>query len=249
MKAAIGFGHKDFVRLDSTVVVDVNEELIKRIAAEDSSTFMNQAFQAAVEKATPSLREKKEEDFERDVSKSLCDAFGVSTVRVTSNFEYLQDAGIEVQSPTLVIREGQLISPKILDEMPPQGYLNIVLALFGTLFVYGFVRVVFAELFGVLFVVLIGLPLAALGIGVPELRQPGHYRTARRGRQTSILDGVGDVVMGSVEVAGHVVDGATSMGHHGFDAGDAVETISGLADAGEAIGTLFDGLGAIGDLF
>lgn len=249
MKAAIGFGHKDFVRLDSTVVVDVNEGFIKRIAAEDSATFMNGAFQVAVEKATPLLKDKKEEDFGRDVSKSLCDTFGVSAVTVTSDFEYLQDAGSEVKPPTLVISEGQLIPPKILDEMPPQGYLKIALALFGTTFVYGFVRVVFAELFGVLFVVLIGLPLAALGVGVPELRQPGYYRAARRGRRTSALDGVGDAVMGSVEVAGHVADGVASMGHIPLDAGDAVEAISGLTDAGEAIGTVFDALGSLGDLF
>jgi hypothetical protein len=260
LSAKVGWGHKSYATYSGAISIQVDEESVKRFATGDSLNRVKESFGDAISRSSQLLREENVDKFKEQVSGKMQEALGVPHISISFDSLEYKDEGVPAMAMTL--RKGQVVTPAILEEMPSGGYLSIGIALFATTFIYALVRVVFAEVLGVLFVLFIGVPLSAFGFGNFQLHEPGYYQSRRRrGSQSGARSGsetgygVGDAL---IEVGGMAADILPS--HHAQDLGDAVGSlgeaagsVGDVADAlggiGEAAGSIFDGLGAIGDLF
>jgi cation transport regulator ChaB len=268
LSARIGMGHKTFADFTGTITIVTDESSIRKVVREDFPKTLQESFQYAANKASGLLKTKEGEKqdtsgesnahpFSVEVEKRLQSELELDSISLTltSNKEVGEgNVGVKV----LPINGGATV-PKIHEEMPFQGYLGIAFILFCTVFVYAIVRVFLGELFGVLFVLFIGVPLSAFGLIDLRLHQPGYYHNQRRRRVSSTANDIATGVAETVYNTGGMVGDAVSsvrQAHDGIDGvgavGDAVSSLGDAADAiggiGEAAGSIFDGLGALGDL-
>ena len=269
LSAKIGIGHKTFVEFDGTLTIDTDKDSVRKVVAQEFPKTLQESVQHAAQKAAGLLRTKQDEasegsiensvhPFSTEVAKRVQETLNISAISFSLRAHKEVDTGSVGVS--IAPTNGAAVVPKVHEEMPVQGYFSIAFVLFCTVFVYALVRVLLGELFGILFVIFIGIPLSAFGFVNLRLYEPGHYENRRRRRASSaaedVATGLAETVYNTESVAGDLVSSIHS--HHAGggvvdSVGDAVSSLGDAADVmggiGEAAGSLFDGLGALGDLF
>lgn len=241
LKARVGIGEKTFANFVGSISFDVDAASVQRVASEDFAEQLRDASRNAIDRSVKHLREEHQEKFQEQVASLLRESLEIPTVAM--ELESIECSHEGAESFALTDSTGATVAPKVLDEMPAQGYVAIGFAVFLTTAVYGFVRVVFAEVFGLLFVVLIGAPLSALGFGSFALHGPGYYqhRRANRSRSPSPGYSVADVGLDVLSAGADIV---STPG-----VGDIIDVAEAVGGVGDAVGSVFDIFGAIGDIF
>jgi hypothetical protein len=269
LSAKVGLGHKTYVDFTGTLTIETDEKSVRKVIADEFPNALKESLLNAANKASGLLKvggveqsdsaaENQSHPFSAEVEKRLKSALEIE--QLSFSLISSKEVGEGIVTLTVTPTNGVATVPKVHEEMPVQGYIGIAFVLFGTVFVYALVRVFLGELFGVLFVIFIGVPLSAFGLLDLRLHQPGYYQNRKRGRTSSaandITSGVADAVYNTSSVAGDVISSLQGS-HDGASAvesvGDAVSSLSDAAEVmggiGEAAGSIFDGLGALGDLF
>ena len=241
LKALVGMGDATFVNFVGSISLDVDAASVQRVASEDFTEELRDASRNAIERSVKHLREEHQEKFEEQVALLLRRSLEIPSVAM--EIESIEYSNEGEESLTLTDSMGVSVAPKVLDEMPAEGYINIGFAVFLTTAVYGFVRVVFPEAIGLIFVILIGAPLSALGFGGFALHEPGYYqhRRANRSRAPSPDYSAADAGLEALSTGAEIVSSP--------EVGDIIDMAEAVGDFGDAVGSMFDGLGALGELF
>ena len=248
-----GVGKRSVFAVEGELVIEAEENSVSKMVAEGEGEYsgvVSTLLTAALQENVSSVAEVSTfaESSSSTITNQLKSQFGVSSAKISLTSVTATDK----QASSVVKAEllpGQMVTAKIFEEMPERAYRVIIAVLVGTVFLYGFVRFFFEELFALI----LFFPLHALGLSTVEVHKAGYYPNTRRRRI------VGNAADGLADVAGAAIDVASGVGniasHHSpFDhLGEATDAIASGLDAAEAVGSAAEAAGgvleAIGSVF